>query len=213
MGGLVFFLVIFVIWYIWLKLSPDQAGMMKVKFDYDGGKKTAFYSKFKVTIAVLFWLLVLVVGITMSDPKTTAMVLGVVTFADLMFIVYYLSGRSKIKKLKENAIKIPGKIVGLRKKTHTRITDDGIRRYTSLFLIVEYVNPRTLQKEEYVTPSVNGSPFYYLKSLDVTVYYQDAEHIWVEDFKRIKKLRDNVAKQVTGRVNGKDPGLLRYEEI
>ena len=52
----------------------------------------------------------------------------------------------------------------------------------------------------------------YLKSLDVTVYYRDADHIFVGNFQRIKHLKDNIAYQVTGRVDGKDPGVLRYEE-
>ncbi|MBR2409561.1 MAG: hypothetical protein IKB07_11485 [Lachnospiraceae bacterium] len=34
----------------------------------------------------------------------------------------------------------------------------------------------------------------------------------ISDFQRIKRLKDNIAYQVTGRVDGKDPGVLRYEE-
>ena len=78
---------------------------------------------------------------------------------------------------------------------------------------VNYVNPQTGKTEEYTTrESVNASPFYALKSLDVSVYYKDREHIWVNDFKRIKKLQENIAFQVTGYVDGKDPGVLKYVE-
>ena len=80
-------------------------------------------------------------------------------------------------------------------------------------MIVNYVNPQTGKTEEYTTrESVNASPFFALKSLDVSVYYKDREHIWVNDFKRIKKLQENIAFQVTGYVDGKDPGVLKYVE-
>lgn len=101
------------------------------------------------------------------------------------------------------------KIIGL--KTHSYYSyNSGHYNFTN-YLIVNYVNPQTGNTEEYTTKeSVNASPFYALRSLDVSVYYKDRDHIWVDDFKRIKKLEDNIAFQVTGYVDGKDPGILKY---
>ena len=112
---------------------------------------------------------------------------------------------------KKNSIKLPGKIIGL--KTHRFYNYNSADYNFTYYLIVNYVNPQTGKTEEYTTrESVNASPFYALKSLDVSVYYKDREHIWVNDFKRIKKLQENIAFQVTGYVDGKDPGVLKYVE-
>ena len=80
-------------------------------------------------------------------------------------------------------------------------------------MIVNYVNPQTGKTEEYTTrESVNASPFYALKSLDVSVYYKDREHIWVNDFKRIKKLQENIGSFPSTYPVRKDPGVLKYVE-
>lgn len=204
---------VLIIWYLCFR-NPKNAAMVKVKFDYNN-KKTSFYSKGAVIAAVLFWLFLLLVGITTSDFKTTATILGIISAIYMVFIIRYLYIRHKLNRQKKAAKKVPGKIVGLREFTSRRYSRKHNRNNSVWHanLIVEYENPYTFQKEEYVTrEEINGSPFYYLKSLDVTVYYQDADHIWVEDFKRIKRLSDNIAYQITGRVDGKDPGVLRYEE-
>jgi len=206
LGGLI-------IWYLCVR-TPQNAAMVKVKFDYNN-KKTSFYSKGAVIAAILFWLFLLLVGVTTSDFQTTATVLGIITAIYVVFIIRYIHTLHKINCQKKGARKIPGTIVGLREITSHSYSYKH-NRSTSTWhanLIVEYENPYTFQTEEYVTKEeINCNPFYYLKSLDVTVYYKDAEHIRVEDFKRIKRLSDNIAYQVTGRVDGKDPGVLRYEE-
>ena len=128
-----------------------------------------------------------------------------------LYSSYFIFQRIKIKKFKKNSIKIPGKIIGL--KTHRFYNYNSADYNFTYYLIVNYVNPQTGKTEEYTTrESVNASPFYALKSLDVSVYYKDREHIWVNDFKRIKKLQENIAFQVTGYVDGKDPGVLKYVE-
>lgn len=158
------FLVLCILWVLWVKFGPNHSDLIKIRFDYVGGKKAAYGKK---------------------------------------------------KMIEEKARQIPGKIVGV-KKVRESYYSRGRQRHRNichLYLIVEFQNPDTFQTEEYTTKdSVNGNPFLYLKSLDVTVYYRDADHIFVSDFQRIKRLKDNIAYQVTGRVDGKDPGVLRYEE-
>ncbi len=204
---------VLIIWYLCVR-NPKNAAMVKVKFDYNN-RKTSFYSKGAVIAAVLFWLFLLLVGITTSDFQTTATVLGIITAIYMVFIIRYIHTLHKINRQKKAAKKIPGKIIGIKEYTSRRYSYKHNRNRSTWHanLIIEYENPYTFEKEEYVTnEEINCNPFYYLKSLDVTVYYQDAEHIWVENFKRIKRLSDNIAYQVTGRVDGKDPGVLRYEE-
>lgn len=208
-----FFVAVFVIWLLWVRLRPAKSDMIKIKFDYNS-KQTAFYSKGVVIAAVLFWLFLLLVGITMSNPQTTTIILSLVGGVYMIFIIRYFVTAQKINRQKKTAQKIPGKIVGIKEYTssHYSYKNNKKRQSWHANLIVEYENPYTFQTEEYITKEeVNCNPFYYLKSLDVTVYYQDAEHIWVEDFKRIDSLLDNIAYQVTGKVDGKDPGVLRYE--
>lgn len=211
MGVIGFFLVCVAIWYAWIKFGPNNSDLIKVKFDYTG-KKTAFYSKPKVIAAIVFWLFLLIVGITTSDATTTAIILGLISLIYAAFIVKFFLNRKQLKDLKKKATKVPGKIVGIKtKRVYNR--EDDHPYHTFVKLIVEYINPYTNQKEEYVPDeTVNGNPFYYLRSMDVTVYYLDAEHIWVDDFERIEVLKDNLAYQLTGRVDGKDPGVLRYEK-
>lgn len=211
MPVLIFFVLCVGIWALWIKLSPNHSDLIKIKFDYIG-ENTSFYGKGAVIGAIAFWLLLLVVGILLSDIKTTAIILGIVSGIYVLFVVSYLRKRNKQRRIKKEARQIPGKIVGVKKVRESYDRNRQRRRY-SLYLIVEFQNPDTLQTEEFTTKeSVNGSPFLYLRSLDVTVYYRDADHIFVGGFQRIKRLKDNIAYQVTGRVDGKDPGILRYEE-
>lgn len=188
--------------------------MVKIKFDYTKSK-TSFYSKGIVFAAIFFWLLILFVGISQSDPQTTIFILGLISSIYIIGIIRYLYHRHKQNLQKKNAHKIPGKIVGIMQYTskYYSYKQNHTRRNWHARLIVEYENPYTFIREEYITKEeINCNPFYYLKSLDVTVYYQDPDHIRVDDFKRIKRLSDNIAYQVTGKVDGNDPGVLRYEE-
>lgn len=210
---ILFFIAVFVIWFLWVRLRPSKSDMIKIKFDYST-KQTSFYSKGVIIGAVLFWLFLLLVGIVASDPQTTIIILSLISAIYLVFIIRYLLARRKINCQKRAARKIPGKIVGLKEHTSHNYSykHNHSHNVWHANLIVEYEDPYTFQKKEYITgEEINCNPFYYLKSLDVTVYYQDADHIWVDDFKRIKRLSDNIAYQVTGSVDGKDPGVLRYE--
>ena len=62
-------------------------------------------------------------------------------------------------------------------------------------LIVEYISPYTNEVIEFITDKVNGNPFTYLSSLDVTVYALEGGSAYVTDFKKIKNLKDAVKYQ------------------
>lgn len=205
------FFVFVILWMISFKLFPNQTTIIKQKFDYIK-PRTTFYSKGKVTVAVLFWLFLLFVGLVVAkDVQATIVILGLISLIYAVFVGIYIRDKCKVRQYKQDAIKVPGKIVGTREKTSSHYSyENGCYRVWRGKLIVEFENPYTHQKEEYVTKAeINCGPFWYLKSLDVTVYYKDADHIWVDDFKRIRKLTDSISYQTTGKVNGKDPGLLR----
>ena len=211
---IIFTFLIFGGWYVWVKIRGTD--MVKVKFDYTT-KKTSRISTWKIIVAVLFLMLIFILAFTSDSMQTSAgrkvnfLVVGIVVCIYIAVILFFNIQRIKIKKFKKNSIKLPGKIIGL--KTHRFYNYNSADYNFTYYLIVNYVNPQTGKTEEYTTrESVNASPFYALKSLDVSVYYKDREHIWVNDFKRIKKLQENIAFQVTGYVDGKDPGVLKYVE-
>lgn len=209
---IIFTFLIFGGWYVWVKIRGTD--MVKVKFDYTT-KKTSRISTWKIIVAVLFLMLIFILAFTSDSMQTSAgrkvnfLIVEIVVCIYIAVILFFNIQRIKIKKFKKNSIKIPGKIIGL--KTHRFYNYNSADYNFTYYLIVNYVNPQTGKIEEYTTrESVNASPFYALKSLDVSVYYKDREHIWVNDFKRIKKLQENIAFQVTGYVDGEDPGILKY---
>lgn len=206
MRGFVFFLFFIGVSCLLMKVK------IRTRFDYDL-RPMAFFRPVTVIAAVLFWLFLLLVGIFVSDPKTTAGVLGVVTVIYAVCVVFRLRSMYRMKRFKARSILLPGRIVGQKsvRKYHRGTSRTKSHFYTVYYLIVEYEDPHTHEKRELVTESVNGNPFYCLSSLDVTVYYQSPERIWVEDFRRSRDGSDNIASQVTGDPYGKDPGVLRYE--
>lgn len=214
MSFIIFTVLIFGGWYIWFKIRGTD--MVKVKFDYTF-KKTSRISTWKIIAAILFFLLVLILAFTSEARQSSAgraenlLIVGIIACIYIGVILFFNIQRIKIKKFKKDSMKLPGKIIGL--KTH-RVYNYNSSDYNVIhYLIVNYVNPQTGKTEEYTTKErVNGNPFYALKSLDVSVYYKDRDHIWIDDFQRINKLEENVAFQVTGRVDGRDPGVLKYVE-
>ena len=211
----IIFLVFFVLWAISIKLFPSKTSLVKQKFDYIK-PRTTFYSKGKVTGAILFWLFLLFVGLVVAkDVQTTIVILGLITLIYAVFVGIYIRDRHTVKQYKQGAVRVPGKIVGTREQTRSGYSrESGSYHVWHGKLIVEFENPHTHEREEYVTKAeINCGPFWYLKSLDVTVYYKDADHIWVDDFQRIRKFTDNIAYQTTGKVDGKDTGLLRCIEV
>ena len=211
---IIFTFLIFGGWYVWVKIRGTD--MVKVKFDYTI-KKTSRISTWKIIAAILFLMLISILAFTSDSMQTPAgrkvnfLIVGIVVCVYLAVILFFNIQRIKIKKFKKNSTRLPGKIIGLKKHSYYSY-NSGHYNFTN-YLIVNYVNQQTGNTEEYTTKeSVNASPFYALRSLDVSVYYKDRDHIWVDDFKRIKKLQENIAFQVTGYVDGKDPGVLKYVE-
>ena len=86
-------LIPFFIW-LFLALNPKNRAMVKIKFDYRKSK-TSFYNKGIVFAAIFFWLLILFVGISQSDPQTTILILGLISSIYIICIIRYLYHRHK----------------------------------------------------------------------------------------------------------------------
>ena len=71
----------------------------------------------------------------------------------------------------------------------SRSDSDG--HYEYINLQIQYINPFTGEERLLETPRVNGDPFTYLSSLDVTVYVKPDGSAWATDFKWIKSLKDS----------------------
>lgn len=208
---LLFFLLCVAIWYVWIKMGPNHSDLIKVKFDYEHNP-TAFYGPWAVGGAAAFWLLLFVVGAAVADRQTTVVVLGFIGAVYLLFVLRYAVKRAKQAAFKKHAAPINGQIVGT--MTHRTVQGRGLdhRHAAHVYLIVAFVHPQTGENVEYIPAyTVNGSPLHFLKSLKVTVWYQDNAHIWVDGFDRVKALKDNLAFQHTGRVDGNAEGLLREQ--
>lgn len=67
---------------------------------------------------------------------------------------------------------------------------NGNGDYHYIQLLIQYVDPFTGEEKLLETPRVNGDPFTYLSSLDVTVYAKPDGSAWATDFKCIKSLKD-----------------------
>lgn len=73
----------------------------------------------------------------------------------------------------------------------SRLGDHSSGHYSYINLQIQYVDPFTGEEKLLETPRVNGDPFTYLSSLDVTVYVKPDGSAWATDFKWIKSLKDS----------------------
>ena len=136
---------------------------------------------------------IFLVGYFISDFKTTISMLGIIGLVYLGFWIKTIRIKKKYKYYEENGTKYNGMIKDIKVVTGRR--GPAGDKYTIVYLVVEYKNPYTNKIEQITTESVNGNPFIYLSSLDVTVYVLKDGKALVTDFKKIKKLTDSVKCQ------------------
>lgn len=169
--------------------------LIKVNFGYVD-EVWSFLNKKFTKWAIIFFIFLFLVGYFVSDFKTTLGVLGFITLIYIGFAIKTLKIRNKYKYFMRNGTKTSGIIKDIKvKEGHTGLTADLDNRYEIVYLIVEFKNPYSDKIEQFTTESVNGNPFIYLSSLDVTVYVLPDGRALATDFKRIKKLSDSVKCQ------------------
>ena len=168
---------------------------IKVNFKYEK-EIWSFLNKTFTIWAIVFLIFIFLVGLFTSDFITTIAIIG------LFLLVYLGFGIKTIFLIKEKnyykkyGIKCKGKIKDFKVVRETYIdSDDGIERIVNIYLIVEYISPYTNEVVEFITDKVNGNPYSYLSSLDVTVYALDDGRAYATDFKKIKKFEDAVKYQ------------------
>lgn len=165
---------------------------IKVKFRYVSEVSSFLNEKFTIG-AIAFFIFLFLVGYFVSDFKTTMEILGIITVIYIGYVIKTLKIIYKYKYFMKNGTKTSGIIKDIKvKEGYTGLTADTDNRYTIVYLIVEYLNPYSNIIEQFTTESVNGSPFAYLRSLDVTVYVLQDGRALATDFKRIKRLSDAV---------------------
>lgn len=176
--------------------------LIKINFMYKN-EVFSFLNKTFTKCAIGFYFFLFLVGFFASDFQTTMSVLGIIALVYLAFLVKTVKIKKKYKYYKENGIKCNGIIKDIKVvEGHSGLVNTYENRYDIVYLIVEYKNPYTNQIEQITTESVNGNPFTYLSSLDVTVYVLEDGKTLVTDFKKIKKLTDSV-KYKTNQMNTK----------
>lgn len=169
--------------------------LIKVNFRYVD-EVWSFLNKKFTKWAIIFFIFLLLVGYFVSDFKTTMGVLGFITVIYIGFAIKTLKIKSKYKYFIKNGTRTNGIIKDIKvEEGHTGLTADIDNRYEIVYLIVEFKNPYSNKVEQFTTESVNGNPFTYLSSLDVTVYVLPDGRALATDFKRIKKLSDSVKCQ------------------
>lgn len=169
--------------------------LIKVNFRYVN-EVWSFLNKSFTKWAIIFFIFLLLVGYFVSDFKTTMGVLGFITIIYIGFAIKTLKINNKYKYFMKNGTKTSGTIKDIKvKEGHAGLTADIDNRYEIVYLIVEFKNPYSNKIEQFTTERVNGNPFIYLSSLDVTVYVLPDGRALATDFKRIKKLSDSVKCQ------------------
>jgi hypothetical protein len=114
-------------------------------------------------------------------------VLGFIMVIYIGFAIKTLKINNKYKYFMKNGIKTSGIIKDIKvKEGHAGLVADVDNQYEIVYLIVEFKNPYSNKIEQFTTESVNGNPFIYLSSLDVTVYVLSDGRTLATDFKRIK---------------------------
>lgn len=166
---------------------------IKVFLRYDA-ESMSFYNKTLVKGLITFFVFLLLVGISVSEPVTVVGVLGVVLFVYALIGIRTICLKKRYDEFRKRGIKCQGKIVEkvVRKG---RYDYDSRARSTFVHLTVAYEHPYTGEAVLFETDSVNGCPYTYLSSLDVTVYVLPDGRAWATDFKRVKKLKDAVKYQ------------------
>lgn len=169
--------------------------LIKINFMYTE-EILSFLNKTFTKYAIGFLAFLFLVGYLFSDFKTTISVLGIIVLVYVGFIIKTIKIKKKYKQYKQNGVKCDGIIKDIKVvEGHSGLLNTYENRYEIVYLIVEYKNPYTNKIEQITTESVNGNPFTYLSSLDVSVYVLDDGKTLVTDFKRIKKLTDSVKCQ------------------
>lgn len=169
--------------------------LIKVKFRYIN-EVWSFLNENFTKWAIVFFVSLFLVGYFVSDFKTTMGILGIITLIYIGFVIKTLKIKKKYKFFIKNGTKTSGTIKDIKVKDgHTGLTAGVDNRYEIVYLIVEFKNPYSNKIEQFTTESVNGNPFIYLSSLDVTVYVLPEGRALATDFKRIKKLSDSVKCQ------------------
>lgn len=161
---------------------------IKVNFMYQEQVWSLYNKTFNM--GTILFALLLPLAYSMSEANDTKYVFIVLALVYLIFIIKTIRIFLRNRKFKKQGTKCKGIIVDkVVKRGYSRKSGD---HYSLVSLLVEYENPRTGEKKSFVTPYVNGCPFTYLSSLDVTVYEMPDGSAWATDFKRIKSLKDAV---------------------
>lgn len=169
--------------------------LIKINFMYKE-EVFSFLNKTFTKCAIGFYIFLFLVGYFVSDFKTTISVLGIIALIYMFILIKTIKIKKKYKYYKENSIRCHGTIKDIKViEGHRELLNTYENRYENVYLIVEYKNPYTNKIEQVTTESVNGNPFIYLSSIDVTVYVLENGQTLVTDFKKINKLTDSVKCQ------------------
>ncbi len=169
--------------------------ILKVNFKYEK-EIWSFLNRTFTIWSIIILIFIFLVGYFTSDFITTISVIGFFLLIYLGFgikTIFLIKNKNYYKK---NGIKCEGKIKDYKVEEETYISPkDGLERIVNIYLIVEYISPYTNKTVEFITDKVNGNPFTYLSSLDVTVYALEDGRAYATDFKKINKLEDAVKYQ------------------
>lgn len=125
------------------------------------------------------------------------MIYAMVGFATLMTIIYIplfcscMKHRRKYKKIKENGVKIPGRIMHIKDERH-RSGDTTTYHY---FVTVEYMDIHTGKYARTTSPRLNFNPHVCLASMNCNVYEHE-DGIYISDFDPVQKGEKNVSEQM-----------------
>lgn len=160
-----------------------------VHFRYTEKYWSLYYKPFNIGTAVFFFLNFL--GYLASDASDAIYVLLIEGIIYMLFVLRTYRIWRKRQKFKRYGRKCNGVILNLIiKEDYSYSYDTGPRHTNTITLLVQYANPITGEVKIFETPEVNGNPFTYLSSLDVTVYVLPDGSAWATDFKWIRSIKE-----------------------
>ena len=169
--------------------------LIKIYFRYFRETFSFYNKKLKIGLIFLIILCPIIAYTNSSSDSDFIVSIAVISFLILIYIIigfHTMIIRKEYKYFEENGIKCNGRIINMISQNCGRVrqSDDDTYYY---YLLVGYVHPTTNKFEQFKTERINGNPYTYLSSLDVTVYVLPDGRALATDFKRIKHLKDSIA--------------------
>lgn len=141
-----------------------------------------------IIIGIIFPILILLGGLLWwNDILTVILCISIIVFIIIMVATLLQYNKDKKRcniytKIKQNGIRVNGKILNYKRYMEYLNGNDIIFHYT---LLIEFINPNNNETKRIETPYLNFVPLKALGSKDCSVYIYN-EDVYITDFVNIR---------------------------